>query len=329
MAKYFYTHSGSFVGRSGQVSVFNPELNGGNLPGAIWEVSKQSILAYFTQGDLNWRHNISGLPFLSQLVSPFFGVALVIITILAVWYIFAPKKRAGYWKYCLLAGWFWGMLIPVVTTAEGIPHGLRSIGTVPIVFIISALGLYWFGEMALKMHNKIWQRFVKNENDNPYEKPTKPLGMRIVDYSFSLLFACFVVALISQTYYLYFVYAASSPENFYAFRSDLTTVSRYLVQRCDKDHTFLVLDKFSVQTTDYTTSNQHGNFSDKCNVPYRQVDPENSWELKGLKKGDEIVFTQSSIFDIKKFKEFHPEASLTLEWRNKFGQAVMAVYKIN
>ncbi len=64
------------------------------------------------------------------------------------------------------------------------------------------------------------------------------------------------------------------------------------------------------------------------NLPYIQVDPENAWELKGLKPGDQIVFTQSSVFDIKKFKQSYPNAYLVREDRNKFNQTVMAVYNI-
>ena len=59
-----------------------------------------------------------------------------------------------------------------------------------------------------------------------------------------------------------------------------------------------MVDKFSVQTPDYLTSDPKGNFNSPCNVPYT-VDPENSWELQNLKPGDEVVFTQSSVFDTK------------------------------
>ena len=331
LGKYFYTHAGSFLGRSGQVSVFNPELNQGNLIGAIGEVFKESVLAYFMQGDLNWRHNVSGLPFLSQLISPFFGMALLVALGLALVYFFRPRKFAKFWKYFLLTGWFWGMLLPVITTAEGIPHGLRSIGTIPAVFILSAIGVYWVFEHLKQIHQKIWESCkekTKTVWDWKKDLPAYPIGYYTVKYSFKGLAVLFFVALIVQSYSYYFVYAANSPENFYAFRSDLTVVSDYLKERCKHDSTYLILDKFSVQTTDYLTSDWHGNFNDKCNVPYKQVDPENSWDLKNLKAGDEIVFTQSSIFDIKKFKQYHPEASLRLEHRNKFGQAVLAVYEI-
>ena len=352
LGKYFYDHPDAFIGRAGQVSVFNPELytfNGEQLHGkpplgvvlpAMWEVAKVQMSGFFAQGDLNWRSNISGQPFVSQLYSPFFGLGLLLVTFFAIWYFFAPNKKEKYWPFFLLTVWFWGMLLPVVTTAEGIPHGLRAIGVIPAVFIISAWMLYEFGALIWKVHKKLWDRVLTHYKDPQWVRDHTfiPPRMRIVNLGLKLVVICFVLALTGQAYFLYFVYAAQSPENFYYFRSDLTPVGKYLVDRCresvssggqsTKNSTFLVLDKFSVQTPDYLTSDPKGNFNSPCNVPYIQVDPENSWELKNLQRGDEVVFTQSSIFDIKKFKQYHPNFGLTLEYRNKFNQSIMAVYKI-
>ncbi len=315
IARYFYTHAGSFVGRSGQVSVFNPELNHGDLIGTILEVLRKSIMAYFTHGDLNWRHNISGQPFLSIIISPLFAIGLVTATLLAARYAIKPIKYKADWVYFLLAGWFWSMLIPVITTAEGIPHGLRSIGTIPEVFIFAAIGF-------MLVHDKI------SAVSKLYWDMVKGWKRKLLLNARMALLIVFFASIISQTYILYFVYAANSPENFYSFRSDLTPVSDYLKKSGDKNNTYLVLDKFSVQTVDYFTTVDGRHPSNPLNNPYQQVDPEDSWKLDGLKNGDKIVFTQSSIFDIKKFKLFHPEAHLAREDRNKFGQTVMAVYII-
>src|SRR3989344_2890572 len=81
LAVYFIQHPGSFVGRAGQVSVFSADLNHGDLVGTVIEVFKKTILGFFTQGDLNWRQNVSGLPFLSPLLSPFFAFAVIFFTI--------------------------------------------------------------------------------------------------------------------------------------------------------------------------------------------------------------------------------------------------------
>jgi hypothetical protein len=342
LGKYFYTHPGSFLGRAGQVSVFNQSLytvDGVQLvtkPSVVavvsvmGEVFKTQFLGFFTQGDLNWRQNISGYPFLSPLISPFFGAGLAVVVVLGIWYFFAPNKRARWWKYYLLVGWFFGMLLPVITTAEGIPHGLRGIGVIPPVFIISAWALYEFAQIMLKLHKKLWQRVLYKDSDPQWIRDSHftPPRLRLVNFSLKVLVACFCLALILQTYFLYFVMAYNDPANFYYFRSDLTPVSQYLVKRCDKQHTYLVLDQFSVQTTDYLTSNRYGNFNDPCNVPYHQVDPEHAWQLSGLTLQDEIVFTQSSVFDTVKFKQYHPETYLYMEIRNQFGQAVMAVYRV-
>ncbi len=342
LGKYFYNNPGSFIGRAGQVSVFNPSLylvNGEQLTGkppmgvvlpVVLEVTKVQIVGFFQNGDLNWRSNISGEPMLSALYSPFFGIGLIVVSFFMLWYFIAPSKRKGYWQYFLLGSWFWLMLMPVVTTAEGIPHALRSIGVIPPVFIISAWCLYEFAGLIWKFHKKIWEHYCYQYKDPKWVKENHfvPFGMRIVNFSLKFVVVSFVVALIFQAYFLYFVSAYNDPVNFYYFRSDLTQVSKYLIERCDKDHTYLVLDKFSVQTTDYFTSDPKGNFSNTCSVPYKQVDPEDSWKMQGLTSKDEIVFTQSSMFDIKKFIQYHPSAHLKMEMRNKFGQAILAVYTI-
>ena len=352
IANYFYHNFDFFIGRSGQVSVFNQSLylvNGQQLTGkpslsvvaaVMWTVLKTAIVGFFIHGDLNWRQNISGYAFLSPLISPFFGVGLIIISLLGIWYFFAPLKRAKYWQYFLLTGWFWGMLLPEIATAEGIPHGLRSAGVIAPVFIITAWAIYEFVQLILKYHKRLWTHVLTYYKNSPRlgDNYFTPPRQKLVEISFKILAVCFFAALILQTYFLYFVYAANSPEYFYSFRADLTPVSQYLVAHCNqsvaagygstKQHIYLVLDGYSIQTTDYLTSDPKGNFSQPCNVPYHQVDPEHAWELSGLTSADQIVFTQSSMFDTVKFKQYHPNAYLSLEYRNQFNQSVLAVYKI-
>jgi hypothetical protein len=150
----------------------------------------------------------------------------------------------------------------------------------------------------------------------------------MVVIGYKALVAGFVISNILYAYYWYFGYAANSPENYYAFRSDLTAVSDFLKTYGSKNSTYLVLDKFSVQTPDYLTTIDGKHPENPRNNPYTQVDPEDSWKLQGLKPGDQVVFAQSSLFDIKKFKQYHPESYLWKEYRNKFNQTIMAVYKI-
>ncbi|MBI4363351.1 MAG: glycosyltransferase family 39 protein [Candidatus Doudnabacteria bacterium] len=292
---YFLTHPGTFVGRAGQVSIFNPDLNGGDLWSTVLLVFKQTILSFFTQGDLNWRHNVSGYPFLSPFLSPFFAIALVVSTV-AVFRLLkdAYKKQLSkpIFYQALVACWFWAMLIPELVTAEGIPHGLRLIGVIPPIFILAAIGVDW-----------AWQKISQIE----------------YFYNSKIAFASiFLATIFLYNFYLYFAVAATSPEYYYAFRSDLTDVSKYLNERNNKPKTFLSLDAFSVQTVDYLTTARDN--------PYSLVVPEKTFEVN-LIKGDQVVFTQSTIFDAVKFVEYHPQAKLAKELKNKWDQTIMLVYQ--
>lgn len=295
LALYFSGHPASIVGRAGQVSIFSPDLNHGDVLETFLLVFKKTILSFFTQGDLNWRHNISGEPFLSALLAPFFVLGLVVFTIAIFKLIIQAwqkniKSETLY--QALVASWFWLMLVPEVTTAEGIPHGLRLIGVIPAMFIVPA----WAAE-------KIWNKI----KSSPAFLPTR-----------AIIAAAFIGILLVSNYRLYFRVAASSPEYYYAFRSDLTTVSDYLSARNQKAKTYLSLDEFSVQTVDYLTTTTL--------QPYILLDPANTYQVK-LKKGDQVIFTQSTIFDRLKFIKTHPNAKLINEQLNQFGEIIMLVYE--
>lgn len=292
---YFATHTGSFAGRAGQVSIFTPDLNHGDVLGTTFLVAKKTILSFFTEGDLNWRHNVSGFPFLSPFLSPFFAVALIIFTI-ALFRLLRDVWRKNLYSetvyQALIATLFWFMMVPELITAEGIPHGLRLIGVIPAMFILPA----W-------MFDKIWQKI---SSFNPLS-------------SIKILFpALLVICVFFYNYYLYFGLAAHSPDYYYAFRSDLTTVSNYLITRNQKNSTYLSLDRFSVQTTDYLTT--------ETNQPYALIDPASTYEVR-LKRGDQVVFTQSTLFDRLKFIQYHPKAKLIKTEKNQWGQPIMLVFE--
>lgn len=292
---FFISHPGSFVGRAGQVSIFSKELNNGDVVGTFIAIFKATILSFFTEGDLNWRHNVSGYPFLSPFISPFFALATIIFT----WAIFRLLKQV--WQknvdkntlYQAIVGcWFWFMLAPEVTTAEGIPHGLRLVGVIPAIFILSAWGVDW-----------VWSKFMMIT-----KLPITRIGIPAV----------FLSAIFIYNFFLYFGVAAGSAEYYYAFRSDLTPVSEYINSRNQKEKTYLSLDKFSVQTVDYLTTTK--------NQPYVLLVPEHTYQVT-LMPQDQVVFTQSTLFDIKKFVEYHPSAKLVNETKNQFGGVIMRIYE--
>lgn len=292
---WFVLHPGSFVGRAGQVSIFSPALNNGDVVGTFLDVFKKTMISFFANGDLNWRHNVSGYAFLSPFESVFFAIGLIIFTwsllvlLKEVWQKNLQFKTAA---KALIATLFWFMLAPEVTTAEGIPHGLRLIGVIPAIFILSAYAMV-----------KIWDKI------SSYSR---------LRFTKIILPTIFFAGIFVYNFYLYFGVAVGSPEYYYAFRSDLTTVSEYLNERNQKDKTFLSLDKFSVQTVDYLTTPK--------NQPYELLDPANTYKVT-LESGDQVVFTMSSLYDITKFVEAHPDAKMINETRNEFDYIIMRVYE--
>jgi 4-amino-4-deoxy-L-arabinose transferase-like glycosyltransferase len=134
---YFLRNPQDFVGRAAPVSIFatkNP----------IKEFFKSLILhlAMFNfYGDPNWRHNFSGSPMLPWPL----GILFLIGLILSFKEIF---KKSNYQKenyqllsiFYFLLSTFFVMLFPGILTYEGIPHSLRVIGVIPVVYIFVAIG---------------------------------------------------------------------------------------------------------------------------------------------------------------------------------------------
>lgn len=297
---YFAEHPSYFFGRAGYVSIFNPDLNQGDVVGTFLEVAKKTFLMFFIEGDLNWRHNVSGFAMLNPIVGSLFALGFFYSVFVVLKNLFnLLRKKYGelpsknYLKHCFLTVWFLGMLGPELVSAESIPHGLRAVGSIASVFLFPAL-----------MLDFLWKKTVN------FPKFIKSILFFIL--TFSLLIS------LLYDYYLYFKISADSPEFHYAYRSDLTTVSNYLNARNLKEKTYLSLDEYSVQTPEFLTA---GN-----NQPYILVNPAKSYIVK-LNKNDQIIFTQSTIFDAKKFEEYNPEAKIIKKEYNKFNQEIMRIYE--
>ncbi len=291
LTAYFIGHPGSFVGRAGYVSIFNADQNKGDLFGTFFEVAKKTLSMFFTEGDLNWRHNVSGFSMLNPFISPLFALGFLY----SVWIIFKKFIKRGkspedYFKYLFLIIWFLGLLGPELISAEAITHGLRAIGAIPAVFLFPAI-----------MIDVFWKKIALTFNK------------KVV---FGVILGIILATSLLYDFCLYFGISANSPDFYYAYRSDLTVASSYLNERNLKEKTYLVLDEYSVQTPEFLTA--------KNNQPYVLVNPEKSYQTE-LRQGDQIIFTQSTIFNAKKFKEYHPEAKIVKQNYNQFKQEIMRV----
>jgi len=295
---YFNNNPGSFAGRSGQVSILNPDQNKGNLLGTATDVLEKSILGFFTDGDVNPRHNVPGIPFLSPIPAVFGIIGIIIALVRSIQYLHrllrgrhTGQTLAFFIMLLLLSV----MLVPAVATAEGIPHGLRSIGEIPVVFWLAGIGGAWFIHRLKRLPS---------------------LGARRIAIG-TLLILLSLTAVYELS--LYFGVSASLPKYWYEYRTDLTTVSNYLNERAklSSGKSYLVLDDFSVQTVHFLTT--------KYQQPYILLKPETSEETS-IQFGDVIVFNQSTLPDAERYQKNHPEVAELMRTKNQFGETTMIVY---
>ncbi len=128
---YLLHHPGEFFARAKQVSIFNEP----DPVGAFWGGLLHTLGQFIIRGDCSWLSNIGCSPLLLLPVGLLFacGVALGLRT--------AIRKGILALPYWLLLTWLLVMLLPDAL-ATG-PSGLRSIGSVPPVFILVGVGADW------------------------------------------------------------------------------------------------------------------------------------------------------------------------------------------
>jgi 4-amino-4-deoxy-L-arabinose transferase-like glycosyltransferase len=117
------------LGRSEQVSILNPAVHQGDLPGTLWRQAGKALAMFFWQGDTILRHNPAGRPVFDPVTAVAFVAGLLLC--LRAW-----RRPAA----MLLLLWTAVMLGPTIL-AEDPPHFLRAAGILPALLLFPALGL--------------------------------------------------------------------------------------------------------------------------------------------------------------------------------------------
>jgi 4-amino-4-deoxy-L-arabinose transferase-like glycosyltransferase len=177
---YARNHWDVLMGRPGQVSVFNPLINGGDLPGTVIRQLLSTLGMFFLRGDTIPRHNLPGRP----VFDPFMGGAMILGTGLAA--VRARRRDPG---SALTLIWVGLMLVPT-WLAEDAPHFLRAVGILPLLVVLPALGLDSVGSWLEERGWQVWA---------------------------SVLMCGVLVISLGATGWDYFVRYAARPETLYAF----------------------------------------------------------------------------------------------------------------
>lgn len=129
---YFLQHPGDFVARAEEVSIFDEP----NPAAAFWSSLLRTLGQFNIRGDCSWFSNIGCSPLLLLPVGLLLAIGIVLGFSTAI------RRGALALPHWLLLTWLLVMLLPAVLA--GGPSGLRSIGTVPPVFILAGVGADWF-----------------------------------------------------------------------------------------------------------------------------------------------------------------------------------------
>jgi len=147
---YFLKNPQYFSSRTDSVLIFSQPN-----PPKEFAISLIAHLGMFNvYGDPNWRHNVAGHPMLIFPVGLLFLIGLAFCfkkLLLSI----KEKDLISFNVFSFPFFWFFIMLLPGILTFEGIPHALRVIGVIPVIYIFVGVGAW----RAFEFLN----RFIKNK----------------------------------------------------------------------------------------------------------------------------------------------------------------------
>jgi len=152
---YFYQNPQDFISRATPISVFAQDSPVKSLAISFF----QHLAMFNIYGDPNWRHNLAGSPMLPIPLGILFlvGIAISIKKTVAL---IKEKDFLKLTAFLTLGSWFFIMLLPGILTFEGLPHALRVIGVIPVVYIFLAIGTWEVGVLIKKKLKKKQALFI-------------------------------------------------------------------------------------------------------------------------------------------------------------------------
>ncbi|NTW27065.1 MAG: glycosyltransferase family 39 protein [Candidatus Moranbacteria bacterium] len=227
---FFISHPEHYASRTSAISVLNPESNQGRLAATVAKTLGLALQKYFVMGDLNMRHNYPPYPLLNPIVSVAFLIGLIYV-INKFFHLLWLRLKKGerdekFDVYVFLLAWFVALLVPEFLANEGNPHALRSIGTLPVVIIISTIPFLW-----------IFKKYGQ-------------FGHAYKIFTTSVLVGAFVFIGLADPI-KYFVFFASSPKQHNVFNANLRNISDFIQARPEAEKKYIVTGSMERLTVKY------------------------------------------------------------------------------
>ena len=212
LAQYFWVNADSFTRRSDQVSTI-PYLLNGEI-GPTLESTGLTLGMFTFHGDETDRYNLDGRPIFDWLngLIFYFGIVLVLL------HLQASPQKAGPAVFLLI--WAFFMLLPDFITDDS-PHFLRTIGALPVVYILWAVGLERLGSSFGQFIN---QSSASRQWSSQFQRAL-PITLLI------LLLSTIVLHMV----YDYFARWAVAAEARAIYGADIAEIADHLKQAAAKD----------------------------------------------------------------------------------------------
>lgn len=264
----FYKHPEYLGSRTSEISVLNPDVNHGHLIAALAKTIGLSIIKYSIWGDQNWRQNFPPYAILDPIagIAFIFGFCYIVLKFIHLWSvrIYKGERHHRLETYTFLLAWLFIMCVPEFMAYEGNPHALRSIGTLPVAFIISALTFEYF--------------FRKSYSYTPlFKKVTTAILVLII----------VVIGVFNSIKYL--VVWAGKPEAAAAFeRTDMDIANRVKAAPADKEEDIVieVMQRVPVQLFNWERPNTNYYYPGEID----QINPQtNNFEIIILDDDPDVI----------------------------------------
>lgn len=278
----------STLARANGTSFLNAGNNNGQPLQTLLSSTGRTLMQFNWRGDDNARHNTPGEPMLDSFVGVMFLIGLVV----AIVHLNRPK-------YFMLLAVFGAMLLSAIVTAEGVPHGLRTIGAAPAAFILAALGI-----------NYILIGWYKTF---PINRPARFVGL----YLILLLLALSLI----KSYKQYFVAWAQDPATYKAYAEDMVGAGKYLIAHNRNGQTnYVFAGRYGNITVEYLTHHK---------VNYTLV---NQKQLENVPLGGHklfIITTEGNANQaLQTVRAKFPNGTLTEDDSSFNGQRLFYVYEV-
>ncbi len=270
---YYIKHPADFMGRAGQVSIFNT-----TSPIQAFFLSTAKTLGMFNiVGDCNWRHNYACWPELWPPVGLLFLLGIG-ISLRTFWKKNFIAKRSA----LLLLVWLVVTLLPAMLSGEGVPHALRTLLAVIPAAAFAAIGL-----KGVMNYTQDWLKLaLANPKYNIYQGQLLRIGRELF-----ILLIVFLVAIPVFTLKAYSQWGIN-PNTFDAFAGRYVLIGQYLNKLPQNLPKFVIVNELGVmvrgipmpaQTIMFITDTFLPEDREKKNIHY--LLPNELPQLGGINKG--------------------------------------------